>query len=362
LTYDGVYTYNYDDQGNLTSKVGVNPSDVTTFTWDYRNRLTEEKRTVSGTVYDDVFTYDLWDRRIGKTSTTNGTNTVTLGTAYDGANPYGDWNGTNWKRYLYGSAVDQLFARYDDAGSGTLQWYLTDNLGSVVQIVSASGSSLDTMAYDSFGQPTDSTATYSTGDRFKFTGREWDSENGTGTPEIGQYNYRAREYDPRVGRFDSEDPIGFSAGDLNLYRYVQNSPTNFTDPSGLDKFWLIYKPWTIPGDLLDIITDNGAYKKPLPKNFDPLKDQPGVCSGSRFERGTLVDHDKTVQEFKKTLIETGVKAGTFVIPSELYQLYAVRKDICRRLRGLKAGSDWWQHEIRYLREIDDAIAKFPRPK
>jgi uncharacterized protein RhaS with RHS repeats len=42
-------------------------------------------------------------------------------------------------------------------------------------------------------------------------------------------------FDPSVGRFLSEDPIEFDAGDSNLYRYVGNSPTNRTDPSGLQK-------------------------------------------------------------------------------------------------------------------------------
>jgi hypothetical protein len=45
--------------------------------------------------------------------------------------------------------------------------------------------------------------------------------------------YRARYYDPGVGRFISEDPIGFDGGDTNLYRYVGNSPLNFIDPFGL---------------------------------------------------------------------------------------------------------------------------------
>jgi hypothetical protein len=41
-------------------------------------------------------------------------------------------------------------------------------------------------------------------------------------------------YFPAVGRFTSEDPKGFAAGDENLYRYVGNNPTNLTDPSGMD--------------------------------------------------------------------------------------------------------------------------------
>ena len=40
-------------------------------------------------------------------------------------------------------------------------------------------------------------------------------------------------YDPKVGRWLTEDPIGFDAGDANVYRYVGNSPTNAVDPSGL---------------------------------------------------------------------------------------------------------------------------------
>ena len=40
-------------------------------------------------------------------------------------------------------------------------------------------------------------------------------------------------YDPTIGRWTTEDPIAFEGGDANLYRYVGNSPTNATDPTGL---------------------------------------------------------------------------------------------------------------------------------
>jgi uncharacterized protein RhaS with RHS repeats len=49
---------------------------------------------------------------------------------------------------------------------------------------------------------------------------------------IGLYFYRGRYYDPVVGRFINEDPISFAGGDVNLYRYVGNSPVNATDPMG----------------------------------------------------------------------------------------------------------------------------------
>ena len=65
----------------------------------------------------------------------------------------------------------------------------------------------------------------SAGDRFKFTGREFDATTGL-------YYYRARYYDPALGRFTSQDPLGFGAGDANLYRYGSNDPLRYTDPTG----------------------------------------------------------------------------------------------------------------------------------
>ena len=60
--------------------------------------------------------------------------------------------------------------------------------------------------------------------QFGFTGREPDA--------TGLTYFRARYYDPTLGRFTQRDPIGL-AGGLNPYTYVSNSPQNFTDPLGL---------------------------------------------------------------------------------------------------------------------------------
>jgi RHS repeat-associated protein len=65
---------------------------------------------------------------------------------------------------------------------------------------------------------------------FAFTGRERDEESGL------QFN-RARCYDPGVGRWISEDPIGFAAGDANLSRYVGNYPSIVSDAFGLADGW-----------------------------------------------------------------------------------------------------------------------------
>src|SRR5262249_12307918 len=120
-------------------------------------------------------------------------------------------------------SVDGLFARI--SGAGTAAWDLLDRLGSVRDLTDNTGAVQDTVSYNGFGNVVSESST-AFGDRFKYTARELDSETGL------QYN-RARYYDPRTGRWTTEDSLGFGAGDSNLYRSVHNNPTNLVDPSGL---------------------------------------------------------------------------------------------------------------------------------
>jgi RHS repeat-associated protein len=97
---------------------------------------------------------------------------------------------------------------------------LRDHLNSVVQTTNASATVTLTRDYDPFGNPLAGSANGG----YAFTGRDWDAE-------INLYYYRARYYDPSVGRFLSEDPIGLQGGP-NLYTYVLNNPGRYRDPSG----------------------------------------------------------------------------------------------------------------------------------
>lgn len=68
--------------------------------------------------------------------------------------------------------------------------------------------------------------TYRYFEDYTYTAKEWDKETGL-------YYYRARYYDPSIGRFIQKDPIGFRGGDVNLYGYVHNNAVNRKDPFGL---------------------------------------------------------------------------------------------------------------------------------
>ena len=116
--------------------------------------------------------------------------------------------------------VDEDFQRSDATGSYDL---LTDALGSTIALTNSSAALTTRYTYEPFGQVTISGATSS--NSFQFTGREND---GTGV-----YYNRARYYSPTLQRFISPDPMGLTGGDVDLYTYVRNRPTEFSDPSGL---------------------------------------------------------------------------------------------------------------------------------
>jgi len=218
---------------NLTQRVKTaatgTEAKTDVYTWDHRNRLTSIVTTDADAnlVQTVVYTYDLFNRRIGK-DVTDADNDPVLSEryVYDGANIVLvlDGGGGVQHRILQGPGIDHALA--DEDASGNVQWFLTDHLGSVrdvVQLVSGTAQVVSHVDYDSFGNITN---TPPETPRFAFAGRELDGESGL-------YYNRLRYYDAGTGRFLSEDPSRFAAGDTNLYRYVNNSPTGSRDPTGL---------------------------------------------------------------------------------------------------------------------------------
>jgi RHS repeat-associated protein len=243
LTTDGTWTYTYDAEGNLTKKSKGTNAETWTYGYDLRNQMVwaqdKSTDTDAGTLLLRAdYKYDVFGNRLEKNVWTQATGNVITRFGYDGPNIWTELDatsGTNQPgtRRLYLDAVDQLYARVQP--SGDVRWYMTDIRGSVRDLQANDGSALtvlDHLDYDGFGKVVRETNP-SNGDRYQYTGREYDRETGL------QYN-RARYYDPQTERWTSEDPKGFAAGDANLYRYVHNDPTDRTDPSGLideSVFW-----------------------------------------------------------------------------------------------------------------------------
>jgi RHS repeat-associated protein len=87
--------------------------------------------------------------------------------------------------------------------------------------------------YDSYGNLLSQTDD-AVDELFGFTGRLFDEATGL-------QNNLNRWYDPTVGRWISEDPIGFGGDPSNLYRYVENNPITYVDPTGLKKLETEYQ-------------------------------------------------------------------------------------------------------------------------
>ncbi len=198
---DGENAYTYDDEGNRTSK------GATKYHWDHRNRLVKVvngdqtveykydhlnrlyKRTVSDG--DEIFVHNGWqivcslkDKKLAH-------------------------------RYLWGATQDELLCDNDD-------YVLTDHMNTVRDVVKSDGSVVKHLEYNAFGElqgePGDDFA-------FAYTGKLFDAKTGL------QWNIN-RWYDAKIGRWLSEDPIGFKGRSANLFSYVSNCPLFLLDIFG----------------------------------------------------------------------------------------------------------------------------------
>lgn len=179
--------------------------------WDADNRLVEVKQ---GPTTLASFVYDGLGRRQQKIAAG-----VTHTYVSDDDNLLEERIGTGQTlRYVEGPEIDEHLAKQDGA---TISYYLADHLGSVVQETNSAGTATLARKYDPWGNLLAGTGVAG----WAYAGREWD-------PEAGLHFYRARYFGAAIGRFLSEDPIGFRGGG-NFYAYVDNNPSNLRDPQGL---------------------------------------------------------------------------------------------------------------------------------
>ena len=245
LLEDDTFIYTYDGNGNLTTKTDQTTSAVTTYTYDGENQLTRVALPDGRTV---AYRYDGLGRRMERAVTAGATERF----LYDQEDLVEVYNLAGcWQQTIFhGPGIDQPYAFIRDTdGSCSPSWgifaeparYLTtDGLGSITALSAAVGGSsaainlAERYVYDSFGNLTitdasgNPRATSAYGERYFFTGREYDFETGL-------YHNRRRDWDPTTGRFVQEDPVlGITRLPLsfNRYLYVGSNPTNKIDPFG----------------------------------------------------------------------------------------------------------------------------------
>ncbi len=212
----------------MSGTLNTGDTSITEYAWDHRNRLTTvtDRATYGGSATQVVtFEYDAYNRLVHKELDSDGDGTGSATDTfwiYDGDQAVLQFDGATAAdlshRYLWGPVVDQLLAdeTVDDGGTEDVLWALTDWQGSVRHLASYDESTSVTSIenhkfYDAFGNVASETNS-AVDTVFGYTGRYFDDD-------LDLQNNLNRWYDPVVGRWLTEDPAGFLAGDPNLYRY-----------------------------------------------------------------------------------------------------------------------------------------------
>ncbi|MGH9949384.1 MAG: RHS repeat domain-containing protein [Pyrinomonadaceae bacterium] len=214
--------YGSDANGNMTTK--GEGSNFWRYTWDYENRMTQASTRKQSVRYK----YDALGRRVQRHTPGSKENTKFT---HDGLDVLIDDDKGIPTKYQNGPGIDNKLRQTTGSNVG---YFLADHLGSTNGLADSSGVVTASQSYDSFGNGTNATFP----SRYQFTGRELDSFSGL------QFS-RARFYDPNLGRFISEDPIGFGGGHVNLYGYVKNRPLMYRDSRGLFPDGDVLNPNTI---------------------------------------------------------------------------------------------------------------------
>jgi len=213
------YTLGYDANGTVTSKISGSGNPAYSYTWDALGRLVEVRN--SGSIIAN-YKYDALGRRVSGTAPDGTTERY----VYDRDHVILDVNGSHAVKVEYGyqPGVDRLFAIKNTQTAPWTAVVINDpTIGTVTGIANVSGGGVRKQYIPTgWGEIGPDTGVVT---RFRMAGREYDQATGL-------YYMRARYYDPGLGRFLSEDPIGV-AGGLNLYEYASSDPVNSRDPFGL---------------------------------------------------------------------------------------------------------------------------------
>ena len=205
--------FTYDADGNLTD------SGTHTYTYDAAGRLASA--AITGTNFTIAYEYNAVGE-LSKRSLSDTVNTIVEGYIYaNGALiAVTDGAGVIVRRFVPGP--NGLTMSVDDAAAVTTYKH-HDARGSLVSESDASGTVTARYAYGPWGEPHASWLLTAAPDRY--TGAYWDAVADV-------YLFRARAYNPALGRWLQPDPAGPIDGP-NLYAYVGNSPFKFIDPLGL---------------------------------------------------------------------------------------------------------------------------------
>lgn len=231
-SYNGT-AITYDAIGNPLSY--YNGSSYT-FTWNGRKLATATKGTDTMS-----FAYDDGGIRVSKT-----VNGVTTHYVYSGSLLISEYTDTETIVYIYDSKGLPIGFRYRAStyadGVWDTYWYGRNPIGDIVSVYSSSAVKLVSYYYDAWGNTTvfysnNGSSTTAVKNNLTYRGYYYDSD-------LGMYYLQSRYYDPVICRFinaDSYVSTGQGILGYNMFAYCNNNPVMYVDPNGNASllFWIV---------------------------------------------------------------------------------------------------------------------------
>ncbi|WP_236472061.1 RHS repeat domain-containing protein, partial [Pseudomonas syringae] len=221
------HEYKYDAWGNLVEKI-VGIVRWQTFTYDCENRLVKTETMANSQVEStSSYQYDSLGRRVGKQWEIKG-QTDQKRFLWQGLRMLREEGPEQSSLYLYEPGSYAPLARVDEKEGeveNKVYYFHTDQIGTPLEMTDAEGQIVWQAKYRPWGA-VEKLVVNEVEQNLRFQGQYFDVETGL------HYN-TFRYYDPEIGRFITQDPIGLSGGD-NLYQYAPN-PYGWVDPFGLCK-------------------------------------------------------------------------------------------------------------------------------
>ncbi|MCJ7484236.1 MAG: hypothetical protein MUO31_14880 [Thermodesulfovibrionales bacterium] len=209
----------HDGNGNLTQR------GTQQFGYNFRNRLVQGKDGTNTFNYK----YDVFGRQVEKSGSSD-----TRRYYYAGDQKIEERDGSDnvTRQYIWGNGIDELLRIDRNENGAMVPYYVhTNEIGSTTAITDANGMLIERVSYDVYGVPSftntsgQAVAASTIGNAILFQGHELDFD-------LNLYNYRARFYDPIMGRFTTVDPLGY-VDSMNLYQGMNMNPGNYVDPMGM---------------------------------------------------------------------------------------------------------------------------------
>jgi RHS repeat-associated protein len=268
LTETNDATLIYDEVGNLVEKRRA--GSIIRYSYDPDNRLIAVESKEGGRV---EFAYDAFGRRIAKKSKDG-----EVGFLWDGEVLLSEqWrDGSN--EYVFALHDYRPICRFNGEH---LETFHNDHLGTPHKLTNETGQIVWDATYDVYGRVS-LLHVEGAENQLRFQGQYEDSETGL------HYNFY-RYYDPDIGRYITQDPIGLASGITSLYSYVHN-PLTWADPLGLDPI-----PLNDPGYTVYGIFERGAqnpfyvgYTNDFNRRFDEHQE---TLKGKEFPRFDPSKHE-----------------------------------------------------------------------